>query len=65
MKEARSKAGETMGAKLFVGGVSYEATEDDLRKLFSPHGELKEVHMAMDRETGRPKGFAFVTFASK
>ncbi len=65
MREARSKAGETMGIKLFVGGVSYEATEGELRELFSPHGELKEVHMAMDRETGRPRGFAFVTFASK
>ncbi len=65
MRGARSKAEETMGTKLFVGGVSYEATEDELRELFSPHGELNEVHMAMDRETGRPRGFAFVTFASK
>ena len=65
MNAARAGAGEPMGAKLFVGGVSYDATEDELRGIFSAHGELKEVHIATDRETGRSRGFAFVTFTSK
>jgi RNA recognition motif-containing protein len=54
-----------MGLKLFIGGVSYDATEDDLREAFSAHGELKEVHIATDKETGRSKGFAFITFPNK
>ena len=62
---ARSKAEESMGSKLFVGGLSYDATEDELRKIFSAHGELNDVHIAKDKETGRSKGFAFVTFSSK
>jgi len=62
---AKSKAEETMGVKLFIGGVSYDASEDDLREIFSAHGELKEVHIATDKETGRSKGFAFITFSSK
>ncbi|MFL2493460.1 MAG: CxxC-x17-CxxC domain-containing protein [Candidatus Thalassarchaeum sp.] len=62
---ARSQAGESMGLKLFVGGVSYDASEEELREIFSAHGKLKEVHIATDRETGRSKGFAFITFASK
>jgi len=65
LNSARSGAGESMGLKLFIGGVSYDATEDDLREAFSAHGQLKEVHIATDRETGRSKGFAFITFASK
>jgi len=65
MNAARAEAGESMGAKLFVGGVSYDATEDELREIFAAHGELKEVHIATDRETGRSRGFAFITFASQ
>ena len=65
MNTARAEAGESMGAKLFVGGVSYDATEDELREIFAAHGELKEVHIATDRETGRSRGFAFITFASQ
>ena len=62
---AKSKAEETMGLKLFIGGVSYDASEDDLREIFSAHGELNDVHIATDKETGRSKGFAFITFSSK
>ena len=65
MKKARSKAQDEFGVKLFVGGVSYDATEADLREVFSEHGELKDVHMAMDKETKKPRGFGFVTFANK
>ena len=48
-----------------MGGVSYDASEDDLREAFSVHGKLKDVHMALDRETKKPRGFAFITFADK
>ena len=65
MRRARNKAQDEFGVKLFVGGVSYDATEDDLREAFSAHGELKDVHMAMDSETKKPRGFGFVTFANK
>ena len=54
-----------MGAKLFVGGLSYDATEDELREIFSAHGNLKDVHIATDKETGRSKAFGFVTISSK
>jgi len=48
---------------LFVGGLSYNATEDDLRDAFGEHGEVVSVRVALDRETGRPRGFAHVEFA--
>ena len=65
MKSARSKAQKVHGVKLFVGGVSYDASEDDLREAFSIHGKLKDVNIALDRETKKPRGFAFITFADK
>jgi cold-inducible RNA-binding protein len=46
--------------KLYVGNLSYESTEDDLRDAFSNHGEVASVNVITDRDTGRPKGFAFV-----
>lgn len=45
---------------LFVGNLSFQATESALRELFQPFGQVTRVHMAMDRETGRARGFAFV-----
>ena len=63
MKKARGNAQKEFGVKLFIGGVSYDATEDDLREAFSVHGKLNDVHMAMDKETKKPRGFAFITFA--
>jgi transformer-2 protein/cold-inducible RNA-binding protein len=65
MKKARGKAQKEFGVKLFIGGVSYDATEDELRDAFSVHGKLNDVHMAMDKETKKPRGFAFITFADK
>ena len=53
-----------MGMKLFVGGVPYSATEEQLTEIFAAHGELKEVHLVTDKETGNSKGFAFVTYKS-
>ncbi|MGH9717162.1 MAG: RNA recognition motif domain-containing protein [Candidatus Acidiferrales bacterium] len=45
---------------LFVGNLSFQTTESELRTLFAPFGQITRVHMAMDRETGRSRGFAFV-----
>ncbi|MGY0215920.1 RNA recognition motif domain-containing protein [Endozoicomonadaceae bacterium StTr2] len=51
-----------MSNKLFVGNLAFSATEADLEEAFAPYGELEEVKVIMDRETGRSRGFAFVTF---
>lgn len=51
--------------KLYVGNFPYSVDESQLRALFSEYGEISELAMIMDRETGRPKGFAFVTFATQ
>ena len=45
---------------LFVGNMSFQTTETDLRSLFEPFGQISRVHIATDRETGRARGFAFV-----
>ncbi len=45
---------------LFVGNMNFQTTESDLRELFAPFGQVTRIHMAMDRETGRARGFAFV-----
>jgi cold-inducible RNA-binding protein len=47
--------------KLYVGNLSFETTENDLQDLFEQHGQLDEVHLMMDRMTGKSRGFAFVT----
>jgi cold-inducible RNA-binding protein len=46
--------------KLFVGNMSFQTTESDLRALFEPFGAIGEIHVATDRDTGRARGFAFV-----
>ena len=48
--------------KLFVGNLAFAATEDELQDIFAQHGELEEVKIILDRETGRSRGFAFVTY---
>lgn len=45
---------------IFVGNLSYDATEDDLRDAFAQYGEVSSVNIITDRDTGRPRGFAFV-----
>lgn len=49
--------------KLYVGNLPYSADEDTIRDLFADYGEVTEVALIKDRDTGRSKGFAFVTFA--
>ncbi|WP_043583371.1 RNA recognition motif domain-containing protein [Geminisphaera colitermitum] len=51
-----------MNSKLYVGNLSFNTSEADLRTAFSTCGTLTDVFLATDRETGRPRGFAFVTF---
>ncbi len=46
--------------RIYVGNLSYEMTEQELREAFEAHGQVQEIHMVSDRETGRPKGFGFV-----
>lgn len=50
-----------MGTKLYVGNLPFQTTENDLQDAFSQHGAVREVHVVLDRATGRPRGFAFVT----
>lgn len=54
-----------MNSKLYVGNLSFNTTEDALRAAFEPFGTLTDVYIANDRETGRPRGFAFVTFSTE
>lgn len=53
-----------MSTRLYVGNLSYNTTGDTIREIFGAHGQVTDVHVVMDRETGRPRGFAFVTMGS-
>ena len=59
-KPTRSKQDNPLSSKLYVGNLSFDSTEDDLRELFGRHGTVDSVAVITDRETGRPRGFAFV-----
>jgi cold-inducible RNA-binding protein len=50
--------------RLFVGNLSFNATENDLRDAFGAHGTVLDTKLMMDRESGRPRGFGFVTMSS-
>ena len=53
-----------MSAKLFVGNLSFDLTENDLQDAFAAHGTVVEANLMMDRETGRPRGFGFITMST-
>ncbi len=53
-----------MNNKLFVGNLSFNTTENDLQDAFAAHGTVLEANLMMDRATGRPRGFAFVTMGN-
>jgi len=53
-----------MNTKLFVGNLSFNTTENDLQDTFAAHGTVIEANLMMDRVSGRPRGFAFVTMSS-
>lgn len=50
---------------IYVGNLSYQATEDDLREVFGEHGDVRSVSVIIDRTTGQSRGFAFVEMATK
>jgi cold-inducible RNA-binding protein len=52
-----------MAKKLFVGGLSWDTTDEGLRQAFASCGEITEAKVITDRDTGRSRGFGFVTFA--
>jgi RNA recognition motif-containing protein len=54
-----------METKLYVGNLSYNVTEDDLRQLFAQAGEIKDVALILDRDTRRSKGFGFVEMTNQ
>jgi RNA recognition motif-containing protein len=51
-------------SKLYVGNLSFKTTEDELRSAFGQFGSVTDVYVAMDKMTGRPRGFAFVTMGT-
>lgn len=54
-----------MSTKLYVGNLPFDVTENDLREMFSQHGPVNEIHIVMDKTSGRPRGFAFATMNSE
>ena len=53
-----------MNTKLFVGNLSFNTTENDLQDAFAAHGTVTEANLMMDRATGRPRGFGFITMGT-
>ncbi len=53
-----------MNSKLFVGNLSFNTTENDLQDAFSAHGTVTEANLMVDRASGRPRGFGFVTMST-
>jgi RNA recognition motif-containing protein len=49
-----------LSKKIYIGNLSFNTTDAELRRLFEQHGSVDSVSVIMDRETGRPRGFAFV-----
>lgn len=54
-----------MNTKLYVGNLPFDITEATLREMFTPYGQVSEVAIPIDRESNRPRGFAFVTMDTK
>jgi cold-inducible RNA-binding protein len=54
-----------MSTKLFVGNLSFNITKEQLQDMFAAHGVVSEVDLIMDKFSGRPRGFAFVTMETK
>jgi RNA recognition motif-containing protein len=50
--------------KLYVGNLPFTATEEAVRNLFAPHGTVEKISLISDRDTGRPRGFAFVEMSN-
>jgi len=54
-----------LSSKLYIGNLSFSTTEDELRTVFQRHGSVDSVAVITDRETGRPRGFAFVEMTER
>ena len=52
-------------SKLYVGNMSFDTSETELRDAFAAFGQVESVHVVTDRDTGRPRGFAFVEMSSQ
>src|SRR6058998_1592737 len=53
-----------MSSKLFVGNLSFDITENDLQDAFAAHGTVVEANLMIDRVTGKPRGFGFITMST-
>jgi RNA recognition motif-containing protein len=62
--DQRSQKKVAMGNRLFVGNLSFSTTRESIEQTFAAAGEVREVAMPTDRETGQPRGFAFVTMGN-
>ena len=51
--------------KVYVGNLPFTVSEEQLRDIFAGYGEISQLNLIMDRDTGRPKGFGFITFATQ
>ena len=51
--------------KLYVGNLPFSVNDEQLRGIFASYGEISQLNLIMDRDTGRPKGFGFITFATQ
>ena len=60
-----SHATETVNKKLYVGNISYDTSKEDLIEFFAKYGFVRDVYIPVDRETGAPRGFAFVTMKAE
>jgi RNA recognition motif-containing protein len=54
-----------MSNKLFIGGLSWDTNDDSLRAAFEPYGNVREAKVITDRESGRSRGFGFVTYVNR
>jgi RNA recognition motif-containing protein len=63
-RPARPESRKAIQTKLFVGNLSFDTTPEQVRAVFAEIGEVLSVNVPVDRDTGRPRGFAFVEFAT-
>jgi RNA recognition motif-containing protein len=64
-RAANPRGASAIPCRLFVGGVSWNTTEEDLRQAFSQFGPVADAAIVKDRDTGQSRGFAFVTMADR
>jgi RNA recognition motif-containing protein len=65
LQQSRNIQGENMNKKIYVANLPYQATEPELKALFSKAGDVMSVKIVQDRQTGQPKGIAFVEMSTQ